>query len=57
MNVPAKKSFQLAKFIQNIGGANITLGDRHLKIINDALNDINLQGESYPADLASLQGK
>jgi aryl-alcohol dehydrogenase-like predicted oxidoreductase len=55
--VPIPGTTKTTRLAENIGGANITLGDRDLKIINDALNDINLRGERYPANLASLQGK
>jgi aryl-alcohol dehydrogenase-like predicted oxidoreductase len=55
--VPIPGTTKTTRLAENIGGANITLGDRDLKIINDALNDISLQGERYPANLASLQGK
>jgi hypothetical protein len=47
----------MARLVENLGGAAVTLSDDDLANINKALDKISLQGERYPAILANLQGK
>jgi aryl-alcohol dehydrogenase-like predicted oxidoreductase len=55
--VPIPGTTKMTRLVENIGGADVTLSDNELANINKALDKISLQGERYPAILASLQGK
>jgi aryl-alcohol dehydrogenase-like predicted oxidoreductase len=45
------------RLAENIGAVNIELSDNDLAVIRIGLDDINLQGERYPPNMADLQGK
>ncbi|AKD53855.1 aldo/keto reductase [Spirosoma radiotolerans] len=55
--VPIPGTTKMTRLAENIGGADITLSDDDLATINQALDNISLQGERYPAILADLQGR
>jgi aryl-alcohol dehydrogenase-like predicted oxidoreductase len=55
--VPIPGTTEETRLEENVGGVNVTLNNDDLADINKALDNINLQGERYPAILADLQGK
>jgi aryl-alcohol dehydrogenase-like predicted oxidoreductase len=54
---PIPGTTKMARLEENLGAVHITLGSGELAGINKALDDIDLQGERYPASLAGLQGR
>ncbi|WP_342644601.1 aldo/keto reductase [Mucilaginibacter sp. CSA2-8R] len=56
-NVPIPGTTKVTRLEENIGAQYITLTADDLTNIKQALNNINLLGERYPAILAGLQGK
>ncbi|WP_093833050.1 aldo/keto reductase [Spirosoma endophyticum] len=54
---PIPGTTKLSRLAENIGSVTITLSNDDLANIDEALADIRLQGERYPASLAGLQGR
>lgn len=54
---PIPGTSKMTRLVENMGGANIILGDNDLANINKVLDNISLQGERYPTNMAGLQGK
>ena len=55
--VPIPGTTKLHRLEENIGAADIILGDHDLKEINEAVSKIEVQGNRYPAQLQNLVGK
>ena len=55
--VPIPGTTKLHRLDENIGAASIELDANELRQIQDVLADINVQGERYPANLASRTGR
>ena len=55
--VPIPGTTKLHRLKENIGAAAITLDDGELRQIEQALAQIQVQGDRYPAQLAALVGK
>jgi aryl-alcohol dehydrogenase-like predicted oxidoreductase len=55
--VPIPGTTKLHRLKENLGAAAITLTDDDLQQINDALAQIQVQGDRYPAHLAARVGK
>ncbi|MBL4674698.1 MAG: aldo/keto reductase [Mucilaginibacter sp.] len=55
--VPIPGTTKISRLGENNGSVNLVLSDEDLANVNEALNNISLQGERYPAILADLQGK
>ncbi|KLD65207.1 aldo/keto reductase [Dyella japonica] len=55
--VPIPGTTKLHRLKENLGAAAITLTDGDLQQINDALAQIQVQGDRYPAHLAARVGK
>lgn len=55
--VPIPGTTKLHRLEENLGAAAITLTDADLRQINDALAQIQVQGDRYPAHLAARVGK
>jgi aryl-alcohol dehydrogenase-like predicted oxidoreductase len=54
---PIPGTTKIDRLAENIGAVNIELSDNDLAIIRIGLDDLNLQGERYPSNMADLQGK
>ena len=55
--VPIPGTTKLHRLKENLGAAAVTLTDGDLRQINDALAQIHVQGDRYPAHLAARVGK
>jgi aryl-alcohol dehydrogenase-like predicted oxidoreductase len=55
--VPIPGTTKIDRFIENTGAVNVKINDDDLAVIKIGLDDINLQGERYPSNMAGLQGK
>ena len=55
--VPIPGTTKLHRLEENIGGARVVLTADDLREIGDALADIQLVGERYPAAIAHRQGR
>jgi aryl-alcohol dehydrogenase-like predicted oxidoreductase len=55
--VPIPGTTKLHRLKENVGGADVTLTSDELRQIGDALASIKVEGDRYPAHLASRAGK
>ena len=55
--VPIPGTTKLHRLEENLGGASVELTAEDLRQIEEALALVKVQGERYPAHLASLVGK
>jgi aryl-alcohol dehydrogenase-like predicted oxidoreductase len=55
--VPIPGTTKLHRLKENVGGADVTLTADDLKQIGVALDQINVEGDRYPAHLAALVGR
>jgi aryl-alcohol dehydrogenase-like predicted oxidoreductase len=54
---PIPGTTKIDRLAENIGAVNIELSDNDLAVIRIGLDDLNLQGERYPSNMADLQAK
>jgi aryl-alcohol dehydrogenase-like predicted oxidoreductase len=55
--VPIPGTTKIDRLAENTGAVNISLSDNDVAAIKISLDNINLQGERYPSNMAGLQGK
>lgn len=55
--VPIPGTTKLTRFEENIAAADLELGERNLARIADALSQIEVEGERYPANLMAIVGR
>ena len=55
--VPIPGTTKLHRLEENIGAAKLSLGAEDLKEIDEALSQITIEGERYPAHLQKLVGR